>query len=132
MTTGRFTLQSLVLGLFVLAGGCNKSDTPTPSPGPGPKPGAGTAAGVPETGPHAAGIRVFNANCSRCHSINGPKKQGPDLASVSSDAEHTPEWIGDHIRNPRGHKADSRMPPFQGKINDDDFKSLIDYLSSLK
>ena len=76
---------------------------------------------------------MFNANCLRCHNIgSGPKKQGPDLTSVSSDPVHTPEWLSEHIRNPRDHKADSRMPPFKGKINDDDFKALIDYLSSLK
>jgi mono/diheme cytochrome c family protein len=128
---GRCTLQSLALGLFVLTAGCNKSEPATPEAGPPPYPGA--SSGVPETEPHAAGKKVFNANCYRCHNIeSGQKKQGPDLAKVSSNSEHTPEWISEHIRNPRGHKPDSRMPPFKGKINDDDFKALIDFLSSLK
>ena len=68
------------------------------------------------------------------HSLHtiGRAKQGPDLATVASDPTHTPEWFGEYIRNPKSQKPDSRMPQFMGKISDDDFKALIEYLSSLK
>jgi mono/diheme cytochrome c family protein len=133
----------VVMGAMVLAAGCNRTENPSPSPGPSPQPGP--PAMVPETGPHVAGKRVFNANCTRCHAMGGGaatgggpmpggkgKIQGPDLSAVARDPGHTPEWLGDYIRSPRSQKPDSRMPPFQGKISDDDFKALIDYLSSLK
>ena len=60
----------------------------------------------------------------------GRAGKGPDLAKVG--AKHPRDWIIEHIRNPRSHRSDSRMPPFEGKINDDDLRTLADYLASLK
>jgi cytochrome c2 len=51
---------------------------------------------------------------------------------VAADPEHSADWLAEYVRNPRSKKPDSRMPMFQGKLNDGEFKSLIDYLASLK
>jgi len=57
---------------------------------------------------------------------------GPDLAGVARDPSHTSEWIAEYIRDPKSKTPGSRMPAFQGKINDEDFKNLVEYLASLK
>lgn len=131
MTRGRFTRRSLALGLFVLALGCNPSGTSTP-PAPEPGPKGGPPPAIPETGPHAAGIRVFNAKCARCHvAAGGRKVQGPELTTVARDPAHTPEWLAEYIRDPKSKKPDARMPA-QGMLSEDELKAVVDYLSTLK
>jgi mono/diheme cytochrome c family protein len=140
MTGARgLALGFLFLGTTLIAGGCKKSDNSTPNPGPSAQ--AGPPTGVAETGPHAAGKRAFNSNgCVNCHSIGGGaaaatsgkgRMKGPDLAIVARDPEHTPEWLTEYIRNPKSKKTESRMPP-QSRISDDDLRSVVEYLSSLK
>ena len=34
------------------------------------------------------------------------------------------------IRDPKAHKPDSRMPPYEGKINDADLRALAEFLKS--
>lgn len=127
----------------------------------GPRP-SGPTAGVPgaptapagfdvDSGPDAAGKKVFVANgCFRCHAINGVRGsggpggpgalgrppgrggRGPDLGKVGTDESHTASWLMEYVRNPKSKKADSRMPPFGGKIKDDDLTALADYLAGLK
>ena len=58
--------------------------------------------------------------------------KGPDLSHVGADAKHTTAWLIEHIRNPKAHKPDSRMPAFEGKISEEDLKELAEYLASLK
>jgi cbb3-type cytochrome oxidase cytochrome c subunit len=58
--------------------------------------------------------------------------KGPDLAKVGADPNHTVEWLAEHIRNPKAHKPESRMPAFAGRISDDELKPLTEYLASLK
>jgi len=140
MTRARRLHVGFILSLSVaIAVGCNKTETTAPPGNQPPNPGSPSI--VPETGEHAAGKRVFNSNCVRCHTIGaaataapmpGKKMQGPDLATVARDPAHTPEWFGDYIRDPQSKKSDARMPKFQGKISDDDFKALVEYLASLK
>jgi cbb3-type cytochrome oxidase cytochrome c subunit len=115
--------------------GCDKSDSTATTP----PPGSDAYAGVDPTGPHAAGKRVFNSQgCTCCHSIGeesggkGKKRIGPDLAHVAADSTHTSEWIADYIRDPKSKTPNSRMPAFQGKIADEDFKNLVEFLASLK
>jgi mono/diheme cytochrome c family protein len=157
-----------LLGTLLLQG-CSKTEESTSQPPntgmnkdigamyKGPSPGfGGPQANLPEpTGPFAAGKKIFNAHCIRCHSdgsvaMKGPpmgegakegfkggfkgKKgfRGPDLSKVAANENHTPEWIRDHILDPQIHKEDSSMPKFQGKLSEDDLKNLVDYLSSLK
>src|SRR5437870_653403 len=101
-------------------------------------------------------------NCARCHRIGddrpplavgppgsdgpGGKKggkmggkmsgkmggKGPDLTRVGADPAHTVDWLMAHIRNAKGHKPDSRMPPYEGKIQENDLRALAEYLASLK
>ena len=84
MTRRQQLLGSLAcLGLVGLLAGCSGKSNPTSQGGPsGPpgRPGGPPAPGgmppgagaLPETGPHAAGIHVFNtAGCLRCHSVGG-------------------------------------------------------------
>jgi mono/diheme cytochrome c family protein len=132
---GRVVLLAAMTAII----GCNSKDSPAMSPGSGAGPGMEKGGDLEPSGPHAAGMKVFNTNnCGRCHTINGVggggkgKMQGPDLGKVAADPAHTPEWFGEFIRDPKATKPKSRMPAFQGKINDDDFKALIEYLSSLK
>jgi cbb3-type cytochrome oxidase cytochrome c subunit len=60
------------------------------------------------------------------------RNKGPDLASVGRDPTHSVEWLMEHVRNPKAHKPDSRMPPYVGKIGDADLRALGEYLASLK
>jgi mono/diheme cytochrome c family protein len=128
------------------------SNTPVPWPmGPGPiAPSLGgqpeqaaAGAGSADDGqPFAAGRRVFQANrCARCHSIGGDAGGGSgpmgargrkvDLGKVGADPSHTVEWISEHLRDPKAHRPDSRMPGF-GKIQPQDLRDLAEYLASLK
>ena len=126
----------LLLGVIVLTGGCNKSTTAS-SPPPNPQVGQGQ----PDTGPYAEGRKVFaGSGCARCHTAGGTqtagpkgKMGGPDLGKVGSDPEHTTEWLAAKIRDPQATKPQSRMPKHdEGKINENDMKSLVEYLASLK
>jgi mono/diheme cytochrome c family protein len=101
--------------LLALALGCGKT-----------KPAA--QAGSPETvendytpaGP-ADGRQVFEQNCG-----------GPDLSKVAADPEHTAEWLAEHVRDPRSHRPDSRMPRFGGKLSDDEIRAVAGYMTGLK
>jgi cbb3-type cytochrome oxidase cytochrome c subunit len=58
---------------------------------------------------------------------------GPDLTMVGVDAKHTKEWIADHVRNPKAHTPQSRMPASgPEKISDADLDALAAYLASRK
>ncbi|HEX8238083.1 MAG TPA: cytochrome c [Abditibacteriaceae bacterium] len=82
----------------------------------------------------AAGQSVFTSNgCGNCHAVSGQGGgRAPDLTRVGAEAEHTSEWIVAHVKNPKTHNPGSRMPSFEGKINDKDLLALGAYLSSLK
>jgi cbb3-type cytochrome oxidase cytochrome c subunit len=56
--------------------------------------------------------------------------RGPPLANVS--AKRSRDWIVAHIRNPKGHNAQSRMPSFEGKLSDEDLEALADFVLGLK
>jgi mono/diheme cytochrome c family protein len=106
-------------------------------PGPGltdtRQPGGETLAG-------GSGKRIYDSlDCSRCHSIGGSPGggkmkggRGPDLSRVGTNPSHTVEWISEHIRNPRSHRANSRMPGYEEKISREDLRSLAEYLASLR
>jgi mono/diheme cytochrome c family protein len=116
------------------------------------QPGMGTAmpavamaakqgAGGSQTG--SAGRNVFDAhNCQRCHSIGDGdgmmagggrrRNKGPDLSHVGRDSSHTVAWLMDHVRDPKSHRPNSRMPPYGDKMSDQELKFLAEYLASLK
>jgi mono/diheme cytochrome c family protein len=86
----------------------------------------------------SAAVASFRANCARCHSAGGDspgggrggRGQGPNLSRVG--AKRTADWLLDHIRNPTVHNPSSRMPSFEGKISEDELRSLAEYLAGLK
>jgi mono/diheme cytochrome c family protein len=113
----------------------NNSSTVTPI--------ASRTASAPETSAPSTGDRdrfasgrsVFQENCTRCHNIGdagGKRGRGPDLTKVGADPTHTVAWLMDHIRDPKSHRPESRMPRFAGRIDDDDLRALATYLASLQ
>ena len=117
-----------VLALSLIVTGCGKSNESESSPAVHASATQGDATLI------AAGKAVFDSNgCARCHSIGGQGgRQGPDLSRVGAEAEHTTQWLMEHIKNPQAHNPRSKMPAFAGTINDKDLLALGAYLASLK
>jgi mono/diheme cytochrome c family protein len=124
----------LSLGLLLLTG-CSSNDTAnSPSQPPqGASPGrAATGAGATGGGDVAdKGKAVFAANnCGNCHALNGQGGgKAPDLSKIGG--EHDATWIAAHVKDPKTHNPNSKMPAFD-KLSEDDLKALSDYLASLK
>ena len=58
---------------------------------------------------------------------------GPDLTKVGAEPERTKQWLADHVRNPKSHKPQSRMPANgPEKISEGDLSALADYLVGRK
>ncbi len=159
-TSGRPTRVAMarrLLGVAVvgfLLAGCGKptpsagTGTPPPSPpgnGPGPSAGGDVLAKLPGGDEFAAGKKVYaDNNCARCHKLGdtggggGPMgakggMNGPDLTAVGADAAHTARWLADHVRDPKAHKPQSRMPASgPDKIADADLAALSAYLAGRK
>jgi mono/diheme cytochrome c family protein len=145
MTYVRRTAWLMAAGLAGILLGCQRGNAPkAEATAAAPLAVAAPADPGTDSGPFAAGKRVYAAyNCSRCHSVGGPGgpfpggprrmgRKGPDLAKVGADPGHTVEWLEEHVRNPKSHKPDSRMPGFEAKIKPEDLRSLAEYLASLK
>jgi hypothetical protein len=58
--------------------------------------------------------------------------RAPDLGHVAKNAEHTVDWLTKLILDPKSVKPDAKMPPYEGKIKDDDLRAVAEYLASLK
>jgi cytochrome c553 len=58
--------------------------------------------------------------------------KGPDLAKVASQPQRDVEWFINQVNQPQKNKADTKMPPFAGKIKDEDMHALAEFLASLK
>jgi mono/diheme cytochrome c family protein len=125
--TARLATRLVGLGLFAAALGCGQSSS---SPPPAKTPPAAVAATPTD------GKGLFTQYCSNCHAAGDvPRKgkgKGPDLSHVAAEAEHTPAWIGEHIRDPKIHEPSSKMPAFASKLKPEEIKSIVDYLSTLK
>jgi mono/diheme cytochrome c family protein len=126
MPTPRLAARLVGLGLFAAALGCGQSSS---SPPPAKTPPAAAVASTDGKG-------LFTQHCSNCHAAGDvPRKgkgKGPDLSHVASEADHTPAWIGEHIRDPKIHEPSSKMPAFGSKLKPEEIKSIVDYLSTLK
>ena len=147
----------LLLSLIAFVG-CGKKSDPTVAGGPkggppmGGMPGAGASIvdklpGGPE---FAAGKKLYSDNnCVRCHKLGdtgGPPPgmagggmkgpggmSGPDLTKTGADANHTVAWLAAHIRDPKSHSPQSRMPATgTDRISDADLTVLAEYLASQK
>jgi mono/diheme cytochrome c family protein len=122
-------------------------------PGKGP-PSQEVLSKLPGGDEFAAGKKVYaDNNCANCHKLGetgggagrkgggpggpggpgGGGPRGPELTQVGADAEHTKQWLADHIRDPKKHKPQSRMPAFgPDRLSDADLAKLVDYLVSRK
>lgn len=86
----------------------------------------------------AAGHQLFDQHCAKCHASGDAARsgkgrpKGPDLSKTGADVTHTPEWLADHIRDPKLHKPESKMPSFEGKLQPDEIKLIAEYLATLK
>jgi mono/diheme cytochrome c family protein len=111
---------------FLVALGCGSSD-PTHAEGPPSQPG-------PSIGAPPSGNTVFDQNCLHCHAYSkdqpGPKRSGPSLADVGG--KRTKEWLAAHIKDPKSHKPESKMPSFEKKLDTEQLKNVTDYVAGLK
>ena len=142
----RNVLFSISIGIFfglAFVSGCKKAapgsagNAPAPNGGPKKEP---AVLDEDASDKYAGAKATFRTQCSRCHSTTPPGEgpgmgrggKGPNLAKVGADPKHTKAWLSEHIRDPKSHVEESRMPKFEGKIKGDDLKALVDYLASLK
>jgi mono/diheme cytochrome c family protein len=129
MRAHRLAARVVGLGLFAAVLGCSESNS-TPPPASPPRP-VEVAANTPTD---AKGI--FEARCTNCHATAGipqrGKGRGPDLTHVGGEPGHTADWIAEHIRNPRAHKPESKMPAFEGKLTPEQIKTVSDFLAAQK
>jgi aldose sugar dehydrogenase len=81
---------------------------------------------------HVKGV-IANNNCLLCHRIGGDGGDiGPSLNGVGT--RHTEEQIRATILSPpptTSAGAKNPMPAYEGKISDEDLRSLVHYLSTL-
>lgn len=81
----------------------------------------GTPGGAPAGGA-ADGQAIYTANCAMCHGPEGKNMPKVDLMSKASLASRDVEAI---VR--KGTPAG--MPPFEGKLKDDEIKTLVKWLN---
>jgi len=118
----------LGIAILVIANGCKKS-------------GSSSASSGGDTAQQSVSAQqIFNANCAKCHALPGSnppadgkgRGKGPDLTRVGADSSHTVDWLAEHIRNPKSHKPDSRMPSFDGKLQPSEIRALAEFLAGKK
>ena len=79
-----------------------------------------------------AGGDLFKQKCAMCHGADGkgyPALKTPDFTDPKVQASLTDEEITKTIKN---GKTGTAMPPFKDSLSDDQIKSLVAYLRSLK
>lgn len=92
---------------------------------------------------NAQGEEVFQQNCLSCHAVDGTKGlKVPDIAPnlaafgdrevLAGFVEKTDENIAQWIKNPQSLKPGNTMPAFEGKLDDQQVASLVEYLNGLK
>jgi cytochrome c oxidase subunit 2 len=110
-----------MLGFLLVAAGCGKTN-------------GGASSGESNAALIAAGRAAFDTHrCTNCHAIGGQGgNKAPDLTHVGSAPGHTPQWLADHVRNPKQHNPGSRMPAFEGKMSEQDLAAVGAFLASLK
>ena len=121
--------------LLVAAVGCNKTAEPPVAAAPtGPRMGPGG----PPPSANATPEELFTQQCAKCHrsggQAGGPKGKmgGPDLSKITEDPSKNADWIAEHVKNPKTHSPESRMPSFDGRLTPEQIRKLADYVMSLK
>ena len=79
-----------------------------------------------------AGGDLFKQKCSMCHGADGKgyaALKTPDFTDPRVQASLTDKQITETIKN---GKPGTAMPAFGGKLSDDQVKSLVTYIRSLK
>ena len=124
------------LSLIVIAG-CTPQAAPD-APAGGPPPGGAQMGGPPgrpggKMVAGGTGPEIFKSQCANCHTINGEGgKKGPELSKAGAEAEHTVAWFASFIKNPKSKDVNSRMPGFEGRMDDKDLQTVGKYLTTLK
>jgi len=120
LCSAALSLAGLVLGVSLMVTAASAKP-----PKPAPKASSATI---------AAGKKVYDSNaCSACHAVNGAGgTSAPDLSKEGANPKHTEAWFEDAVLHPTKVKPGSKMPPYDGKINAKDIKTLAAYLGSLK
>ena len=78
MNVPRWVLVGMAIaGLIGVSAGCNRSKS--------------TDEANADSGPHAAGKRVFAANCARCHSMGGGSSAGAGSAGGAANPADAPQ-----------------------------------------
>ena len=113
-----------VVGLAGLALGCNLSSSTSSSGSPSVQTGPTQSAFDTESGPHAAGKKVFvNSGCFRCHTIDGVR--GPVGGGMAGPPPGGPPpgGPGPGGPGPGGPKGGGRAPDL-GKVAADPEKNV--------
>jgi mono/diheme cytochrome c family protein len=79
-----------------------------------------------------AGGDLFKQKCSMCHGADGKGYAAlntPDFTDPKVQASLTDQQLTDIIKN---GKPGTAMPPFKDSLTDDQIKSLVAFLRSLK
>ena len=121
----------LLLSIFLLDG-CFDNDTTSKEKNT-----------IPQQRNIQIGKIVFSKNCTVCHGNQGEglvknwkQKQAnghyppPPLNGTAHTWHHSPAVLLDIINN-GGAKFKGYMPPFKGKITEDEMKAILDYLYSI-
>ncbi len=75
---------------------------------------------------------LFKQKCAMCHGADGkgyPALKTPDFTDPKVQASLTDEELTKTIKN---GKTGTAMPPFKDSLSDDQVKSLVKYIRSLK
>jgi mono/diheme cytochrome c family protein len=115
----------------------NNGELPTPPPPP-------TPSGETPTDPQAAaGQQLWAANCQTCHSVDGSEGTGPTWLGlygreVTLEGGQTvtadDAYITESILNPTAKVVEGFqpvMPPFEGRLTDEQIQQIIAYMRTL-
>ena len=100
-------------------------------------------AGCGSTGGDAPAVKdpkkLFEMHCAKCHAQAGEpvgpglgSSKGPDLTHIGSKPDHTADWIASVIRDPKSVRPDAKMPKLEGKLKDEEIRTLAEYLAAQK
>jgi nitric oxide reductase subunit C len=89
-----------------------------------------SGAAIPHEGPVAEGFTAFKEmGCGACHSVNGHEslgKQGPDITFAATRL--TREWMVSEIMDPTKDYAETKMPSYEGAIDEQLANRIVDFL----